>query len=60
MFVPDLLSGNQQLLKLYFDSFNAANPSFDVIFNHPMNGNYYCFKDGLQNSNDLTTTLNPN
>lgn len=60
VFGTDLLSGNQQLQKLCFDNFNAAYPSFDVIFHCLVNGNHYPFKEGLQYFIDLTTTLNPN
>ena len=58
VFGNDLLSGNQQLQN--FDNFNAAYPSFDVIFHCLVNGNHYPFKEGLQYFIDLTTTLNPN
>ena len=60
VFGTDLLSGNQQLQKLHFDHFNAAYPSFDVIFHCLVNGNYCPFKKSLQYFTDLTTTLNPN
>lgn len=60
VFGTDLLSGNQQLQNLRFDNFNAAYPSFDVIFHCLVNGNQYPFKEGLQYFIDLTTTLNPN
>ena len=59
VFGTDLLSGNQQLQNLRFDNFNAAYPSFDVIFYCLVNGNQYPFKEGLQYFIDLTT-LNPN
>jgi len=60
VFGTDLLSGNQQLQNLHFDNFNAAYPSFDVIFHCLVNGNHYPFKEGLQYFIDLTTALNPN
>ena len=60
VFGTDLLSGNQQLQNLRFDNFNAAYPSFDVIFHCPVNGNHHSFKEGLQYFIDLITTLNPN
>ena len=60
VFGTDLLARNQQLKKLRSDNFNAAYPSFDVIFHCLVNGNYYPFKEGLQYFIDLTSSLNPN
>ena len=47
VFGTDLLSGNQKLQILCFDNFNAAYPSFDVVFHCLVNGNYYPFIEGL-------------
>ena len=60
VFGTDLLAGNQQLQKLRSDNFNAAYPSFDVIFHCLVNGNCYPFKEGLKYFIDVTSSLNPN
>ena len=41
VFGTDILAGNEQLQQLCFDNFNAAYPSFEVIFYCLVNGDYY-------------------
>ena len=60
VFGTDILAGNEQLQQLRFDNFNAAYPSFEVIFYCLVNGDYHPFREGLMNFIDLTTTCNPN
>lgn len=57
VFGTDLLSGNQELQNLRFDNFNAAYPSFDIIFHCLVNGNDHPFKEGLQYFIDLTNNI---
>ena len=60
VFGTDILAGNKQLQQLRFDNFNAAYPSFEVIFYCLVNGDHHPFREGLKNFIDLTTTYNPN
>ena len=60
VFGTDILAGNEQLQQLRFDNFNAAYPSFEVIFYCLVNGDHHPFREGLMNFIDLTTTYNPN
>ena len=60
MFGTDILAGNKQLQQLRSDNFNAAYPSFEVIFYCLVNGDHHPFREGLKNFIDLTTTYNPN
>ena len=56
VFGTDILAGNEQLQQLRFDNFNAAYPSFEVIFYCLVNGDHHPFREGLMNFIDLTTT----
>ena len=60
VFGADILAGNEQLQQLRFDNFNAAYPSFEVIFYCLVNGDHHPFREGLMNFIDLTTTYSPN